>query len=69
MVTTSITVAIGRPAPRLAPPTVLADASSIDCARRRRRPRCRRPGSSTVLSVVTTQPRGGRLDGLRAVVT
>jgi 3-oxoacyl-[acyl-carrier protein] reductase len=33
---------------------VLADASSIDCARVRRQPRCRLARSSTVLSVVTT---------------
>jgi hypothetical protein len=33
VVTTSITIALGRPAPRLAPPAVLADAFSIDCAR------------------------------------
>jgi hypothetical protein len=33
VVTTGVTIALGRPAPRLAPPAVLADASSIDCAR------------------------------------
>jgi hypothetical protein len=51
VVTTSITVAIGRPAPRLAPPAVLADASSIDCARVRRQPRRWLARSSTVPSV------------------
>jgi 3-oxoacyl-[acyl-carrier protein] reductase len=69
VVTTSITVAIGRPAPRLAPPTALADASSIDCARGRRQPRSWVARSSAVLSVVTTQTGARRLDGVRAVVT
>jgi formylmethanofuran dehydrogenase subunit B len=55
VVTTSITVALGRPAPLLAPPAVLADASSIDCARVRPQPRCWLARSSTVLSVVTTE--------------
>jgi 3-oxoacyl-[acyl-carrier protein] reductase len=68
VVTTGVTVTIGRPAPRLAPPAGLADASS-DCARERREPQCRLAGSSTVLSVVTIQPGGRRLDGVRAVVT